>query len=173
MASTVTELMRRRFGRTKEDPFAGWIKIHYNNLAAGNFSCFEYSRIAAAERSLVHLSVDGGEPFVPTSGTVTLDTTGPHNFYFFRGDSNILIPQWMWYWTASPNYIIIPESITTIQKLSLGFQSGTNFKQIFKRLTPPSNAAIVNRPTYVYADALQAYKDAWGGTISDANWHTI
>lgn len=168
-------ILRRRanFGKQKEDPFAGWIKIHYNNIAAGSFACFEYSRISAAERALVHLSVDGGEPFVPTSGSVTLTTSGPHDFYFFRGTLNDKIPQWMWYWTAKPTYIIVPESVATIERLSMQFQSQTSFKQIFKRLTHPSNASLYNRPTYVYASALQDYKDAWGGTITDANWHTI
>lgn len=158
MASTVTELLRRRFGGKKEvDPYADWIKLYCNTTVQRNMNLTHPN---ITEQKYTHVVVDGVE--IPYNGTNNYGTMsiGEHTLCLYPNSSSS--PTYMGYYVR-PFRVIIPNWLTYIGDYA---EHPNNIQEVIcLAVTPPTTTKwSFYNPTgvtlYVPDSSVSAYQSA-------------
>ena len=160
MASTVTELLRRRFGGKKGEDLSTWVKatFHLNNNSASQYIVDgNTNRVPDAALSASRIIIDGAE--ITPQRQVAM-SRGDHTVYYQIGDGG---GYGWWYWVTNVRSIEIPANVTSLIGSAIVFATSSAVVMTFYGHAPFSSIItatyVRNRTIYVKEDYKQEYID--------------
>lgn len=160
MASTVTELLRRRFGGKKGEDLSTWVKatFHLNNDSASQYIVDDNTnRVPDAALSASRIIVDGAE--ITPQRQVAM-SRGDHIVYYQIGDGG---GYGWWYWVVNIRSIEIPANVTSLSYNAIVCATNAAVVMTFYGHAPfssiPTVTYITNRTIYVKEEYKQEYID--------------
>lgn len=160
MASTVTELLRRRFGGKKGEDLSTWVKVifHLNNDTASQYIVDgNTSRVPDAALAASRIIVDGAE--ITPQRQVAM-SRGDHTIYYQIGDGG---GYGWWYWVGNARSIEIPANVTSLNANSIVFAASNTLTMTFHGEIPftdrITSSYVLNRNIFVKEQYKQQYID--------------
>lgn len=160
MASTVTELLRRRFGGKKGEDLSTWVKVtfHLNNDSTSQYLVDGSTyRVPDAALSASRIIIDGTE--ITPQRQVAM-SRGDHIVYYQIGDGG---GHGWWYWVGNAKSIELPANVTSISVNAIVFGTSNSLTMTFHGELPftdsITSSVVLNRNIFVKGLYKQQYID--------------